>query len=568
MNKLKKVLTNTRIIILLIFLALSVVAIQPSLNNEGVTIRNVATNSSAALAEISNPESGSSPMSREVIESMNNVPITDVGSYKNFVATLNADDKIILKTNKQTYFLTVLPSYKVTTLNETKTINVTKLKFNPETNTSYNVTEFVEEPIVIKEINGTQNIGLSVYDRPTSNIRKGLDLEGGTRVILEPVGEIDENDIDIVIDNIKRRLNVYGVSDIIVRPTKDFAGNLFIAVEIAGVNKDEVRELLSKQGKFEAKVGSTTVFLGGDDVAYVCRTPDCSGIDPYSGCGQSGDQHFCRFRFAIKLSPEAAQRQADATNNLQVVLDTSGEGYLTENLSLYLDDQLVDQLRISSELKGSAQTDISITGSGIGLTEREAISDALASMKQLQTVLITGSLPVKLDIVKTDAVSPVLGQTFVKNVLYVGLLAMIAVVLVVFIRYREWRVSIPMVITMVSEVVILLGMASLIGWRLDLAAIAGIIIAVGTGVDDQIVIADETLRKEHRTVLSWKERLKRAFFIIMAAYFTTVVAMMPLWFAGAGLLKGFALTTILGVSIGVFITRPAFAVIMENLVNK
>ncbi|MBW3001002.1 protein translocase subunit SecD, partial [Candidatus Woesearchaeota archaeon] len=54
-----------------------------------------------------------------------------------------------------------------------------------------------------------------------------------------------------------------------------------------------------------------------------------------------------------------------------------------------------------------------------------------------------------------------------------------------------------------------------------------------------------------------------AFFIIFAAYFTTVVAMLPLWFAGAGLLKGFALTTILGVSIGVLITRPAFAAIIQ-----
>jgi preprotein translocase subunit SecD len=139
----------------------------------------------------------------------------------------------------------------------------------------------------------------------------------------------------------------------------------------------------------------------------------------------------------------------------------------------------------------------------------------------------------------------------------------------VFARYREWRISIPMVVTMVSEVVILLGVAALIGWRLDLAAIAGIIIAVGTGVDDQIVIADETLRKERKEkTLGWAERLKRAFFIIMAAYFTTVVAMLPLWFAGAGLLKGFALTTILGVSIGVFITRPAYAKMLDHSINK
>ena len=53
----------------------------------------------------------------------------------------------------------------------------------------------------------------------------------------------------------------------------------------------------------------------------------------------------------------------------------------------------------------------------------------------------------------------------------------------------------------------------------------------------------------------------------MAAYFTTVVAMAPLLIMGAGMLKGFALTTIAGVSIGVFVTRPAFAKIIEILLN-
>jgi preprotein translocase subunit SecD len=42
----------------------------------------------------------------------------------------------------------------------------------------------------------------------------------------------------------------------------------------------------------------------------------------------------------------------------------------------------------------------------------------------------------------------------------------------------------------------------------------------------------------------------------------------PLLFAGAGLLKGFALTTILGISIGVFITRPAYAAAVEILLKK
>ncbi|MBI5073358.1 protein translocase subunit SecD, partial [Candidatus Woesearchaeota archaeon] len=143
-------------------------------------------------------------------------------------------------------------------------------------------------------------------------------------------------------------------------------------------------------------------------------------------------------------------------------------------------------------------------------------------------------------------------------------LAILAVGIVLGIRYRHVSIFTLIMMTMLSEILIILGIAAFIGWNIDIAAVAGILVAVGTGVDDQIVITDEVYgRKLRKEFMSWKDKLKRAFFIIMAAYFTTVVAMIPLFWAGAGALKGFALTTILGVTIGVFITRPAYAVAIE-----
>ena len=237
-------------------------------------------------------------------------------------------------------------------------------------------------------------------------------------------------------------------------------------------------------------------------------------------------------------------------------------------MTLILDDEEVDALRIGESLRGRAETRISISGSGFGTTEIEARQDASKNMKRRQTILITGSLPVKLEITKTDTISPVLGESFSKNILLIGILSMAAITLVMFIRYRRPVIVIPVIITLVSELVILLGMAALIGWSVDLVAIAGILVAIGTGVDDQIVIIDETLRKEVAYYSNWKDKLKNAFFIIFAAYFTLVVAMLPLLFAGAGLLKGFAITTIIGITAGVLITRPAFAVILENVLEK
>ena len=120
-------------------------------------------------------------------------------------------------------------------------------------------------------------------------------------------------------------------------------------------------------------------------------------------------------------------------------------------------------------------------------------------------------------------------------------------------------------LTSLCEVLIILGISALFKRNLDLPAIAGIIAAIGTGVDSQIIILDESRLTK---ILSIKERIKRALFIILGTYITTLFALLPLLWAGAGLLKGFAVTTIIGISAGVFITRPAFAEIVKKILKE
>ncbi len=573
MSKLKKIFTNLRVIILLAVILFAVVAINPNPLNKGVTIRNVIINSSASLAGIESPKPTASPMSKERIISMNNKPINNVLDYYSFEAGLKPNRTVRIKTNKGIYRLITKYNTETIILNETinktvtEEVNATIIVNGTKVSKKINKTKIITVPKTITKIyNNSIDLGIRVYNAPTTNVRKGLDLQGGTRVLLEPEEKISADEMEIVLSNIKQRLNVYGLSDIVVRTTSDLSGNQYILTEIAGANEEEVKELVAKQGKFEAKIGDNVVFKGGNDITYICRSADCSGIDPNTGCSQTNGQWFCRFRFSISLSPEAAQKQAELTKNLDVVREGK-QDYLNETLDLYLDNQYVDSLNIGAELKGRAITDIQISGSGIGTTEQEALFESLKNMKRLQTILITGSLPVKLEVVKTDAISPALGEKFVKNAFFIGFLAVLGVSLIVFLRYRRIEVSLPMIVNLIGEVIIILGVAALIGWNIDIAAIAGIIIVVGTGVDHLIVIADELLRKEQQVFFNWKQRIRNAFFIIMAAYFTTLVAMLPLMRAGAGLLKGFAITTIIGISVGVFITRPAFAAVVEILLK-
>ena len=567
MSKLKEMLKNVRVWIFIILLVFSIISIHPVINKDGVAIRNVIKESAAAKAGIESPNPRIVPTKREIINSINNQLIKNLQDYDNAVNLLKANQTVRIATNKNTYVLRTIPLTETTILNETEWVN----KTFTENNKTYS--KLILENKTKTEIIGMQDIGIKVYEKPGSNIRKGLDLQGGTRVLLQPENETPKEDMDFILDNMKQRLNVYGLTDIVVRAASDLpvylggTGKDFIIVEIPGVNEEEVKDLLARQGKFEAKVANKTIFKGGNDITYVCRSSDCSGIDPYAGCSQAEGQWFCRFRFSITLSPEAAQKQAEVTKDLAILPSETERRYLSEKLQLFLDDELVDELNIGEDLKGQAVTDIEISGSGSGITQQAAIPDSLNNMKRLQTILITGSLPVKLNIVKTDSISPTLGKEFINNSLFIAIIAAIVVVLLILVRYRRFTTAFPVIIIMLSEIVMLLGVAALIGWSLDLAAIAGIIIAIGTGVNDQIIIVDETLKKEKEAVSGFKEKIKRAFFIIMTAYFTMVVAMLPLLFAGAGLLKGFALTTLIGISIGVFITRPAFAVMIEILLK-
>ena len=103
--KIKKVFTNVRVIILLIFLVLAVVAINPRPAVEGVVIRNIITNSSAAEAGILQPAPTTKPVSRERILEIDNKPIKDVEDYYDYVNIFVPNQSVQIKTNKGLYRL-------------------------------------------------------------------------------------------------------------------------------------------------------------------------------------------------------------------------------------------------------------------------------------------------------------------------------------------------------------------------------------------------------------------------------------------------------------------------------
>ena len=479
----------------------------------------------------------------------------------------------------------------------------------------------INQELNLVEVDGT-GLGLIVNKKPFSNINLGIDLVGGTRVLLQPKEDVSDDVLQQIIATLETRINVYGLREAKFQQINDFSGNVYIQIEMAGGSKEEVEDLLARQGKFQGKIPKNITFvnnigelslgdetydvelsdetvlfegkifnendtsqLQGIDFQVTNITNDSvlfmftvfSGADIKSVCIQNQPgictsmilerQNGWEFAFQVFLTQEGADRFALVTKGMKSAFEQNiTERYLESKLYLYLDEKEISALAIAADLGGKSLTNPSITGM------ESTKPDALKEKLKLQSILQSGSLPVGLNIIKIDNISPSLGSEFLKAAIFAAIIAELAVAGVIFIRYRKVKILVPMILWSTAELVLILGAAALFKtwWTIDLAAIAGIIAAIGTGTNDQIMIIDEILiggGEEGKSIYTMKQRIKRAFFIIFGAAGTIIAAMLPLMFIGIGVMKGFAIATTLGVLIGVIITRPAFGRVAEKVLG-
>lgn len=371
-------------------------------------------------------------------------------------------------------------------------------------------------------------------------LQEGLDLAGGSMIQLHLEEPVDQDTMNTVTAVLDKRLNAFGISDVQVRQS----GSQDVIVEIAGVQPEEVERIISTPGKFEAKINNQTALTGAD-------------ISTVSAAEVTGT----RWKVPFSVSTEAANKFAQVA-----------QGQAGAEVQMYLDDKLISSPQLDAGLaNGVGSTDIEVSGGE--QTKEEAQKQAT----EIHTVLESGALPVKLSISGVNSVSAELGSQFETGSLVAGVLALLAIVAIISYKYKSPSLVIPIIFTSLSELVLILGFASIIHWNLDLSAIAGMIATIGTGVDDQIVMTDEVLARRDRSNRKniVKTRIKDAFFIVYASAGTLIAAMLPLAYigfargaTGIGMLTGFAVTTVVGVLIGIFITRPVFADYMETFLVK
>ncbi len=382
----------------------------------------------------------------------------------------------------------------------------------------------------------------------TFEIRKTV-TEDELNAILKPVdGKVNSfkagvsaNTREETKNILEIKLNSLGLKEIPIRTV----GDNYLLIDLAGIDINTAREIAAKPGKFEIRIR-----VKDNETEHVLYGTD---ITPGLPSKEKGDI----WGVSFTLNDAGAQALRDAAIKYGAVTDPEAH-----NLIMSLDEKVVFDAPLSPDLARNIQSVpqknmVATTGAG-DEGQREAT--------QLQIHLKAGALPVKVDVIGAGQVSAELGSKFKLQILIAGIIALILVAIVVSMRYKQPNIVIPMLSTSFSEVIIILGFTVLVGFQLDLPTIAGIIAVIGTGIDHLIIITDEVLAGGAMPPDKvYRSRLTKAFAIIFSAAATVLVAMSPLLIMGFGALRGFAVITIVGVLIGVFIARPAYAEVIQGM---
>jgi len=250
------------------------------------------------------------------------------------------------------------------------------------------------------------------------------------------------------------------------------------------------------------------------------------------------------------------------TEEMQPVYSISSFGVSQNSLNMWRAIGLLSAPRLSPEVtKGISSPSYSITGAALG-TGNARLLDADKNAREVESILKGGALPVRITLGSATSVPAPLGAEFLRASVIGAAIALIAISLMLALRYHTLKLILPVVLISLAEIIVLV--AILGSFTIDLAGMAGIIAAIGVSVDAQIVVTDELLKKN--TSESAHKRLEKAFSIIVTNVTVAIIAMVPLLlFSGLVEIIGFATSSILGSLLGVFISRPAYGAIAERL---
>ncbi len=387
---------------------------------------------------------------------------------------------------------------------------------------------------VIDEFNNENSEINPYYQRFKSHQFDLIDLGNSFELSFSKQGLVDlkNSSQDQALEIVRRRIDEIGTNE----PNILKRGNDRVLVELPGL--DDPKRIKSLLGK---TANLTFRFVSNDN-------QDSFGVEKLKH--ENGlDEDFVSKR--IILSGDNlldAQPRMDSQTNETVVsftLDRVGakrfgkatSANIGRQLAIILDGKIISAPVIRDTIaSGSGQ----ISG---GFTFQSATD--------LSLLLRSGALPAPLNIIEERTVGPDLGQDSIDAGMIALIIGFLLVIIFIFIKYKTFGLITN--VTLIINLLILLGILTLFEATLTLPGIAGIILTVGMAVDANVLIFErikEELKNEKNNIIAFDSGYVKSRTAILDANITTLLAAIILFFMGSGPIKGFSVT----LGVGIFTT--------------
>jgi len=402
------------------------------------------------------------------------------------------------------------------------------------------------------------------YDRSQSG--------GNYTFTLKPniVVQLREDTVNQALTTIERRVNELGVTEPIV--ARHSAADQ-ILVQLPGVTDvNRAKEIIQSTALLELKQveqgpfsdeASARAALGGTVPGEMEILPGLMSAAP----GQPASTGY----YVVRKVPAVTGRDLrtarptlDENNRPAVSFSLNQEGarkfgtFTQNNIGKQLGIVLDKRVQSSPVIQSRIDDEGRITGN---FTNQEA--------QDLSLKLRSGALPANLQYLEERTVGPTLGEDSIRAGVYASVGGLLAVIIFMLIYYKLSGLN--ALVSIVVNLLIVLGMMSYLGAAMTLPGIAGFILTIGMGVDSNVLIFErirEELRLGHAVRPSVNAGFDRVFLTILDTHVSSLIAAAFLFQFGTGPIRGFATTLTIGllsnIFTAVFVSRTVFELVLSR----
>lgn len=390
-------------------------------------------------------------------------------------------------------------------------------------------------------------IGLSLFLALTSTAKLGLDLKGGTQIVLETQStdrvEANAESTDRALTILRGRVNALGVSE----PTLARSGEKRIIIELPGV----------QDPRKAAEVIGKTAQLSFHEVVKPAANPPTPKENQIVLPDESGTQ--------LLLGPTLVDGSGveDASNGqLQqglgswvVNVDFNGEGATgwQKLVAAACANQQGGQrvaIVLDKKIISSPQVQPSLCASGGGSSTQITGNFTQKSSEDLAVLIKGGALPVPVKIISQRTIGPTLGESAINASIEAAIIGITLTGIFILLVYR--LMGFMATLALASYALLAYGMLIWLGATLTLPGLAGFVLAIGLAIDANVLVFERAreeyaLRRGEGLSPALTTGFNKAWTAILDSNVTTLLAAALLFIFASGPVKGFGVTLSIGV---------------------